>query len=81
MSHHAKEVRYPYLSSSVITFLASLPAHIKLDPVQDGGEKRLLRQVSASLGLVGASTRKKRALQFGSRSARMEKGTDVLNRE
>lgn len=38
------------------------------------GDKMLLRIASRKLGLDIASSRKKRAMQFGSHSARMEAG-------
>ena len=75
---------------SLVAYLASLPVHIKLDPRLDGehegtargqaesggiGDKRLLREVALrKFGMVGAARRKKRAMQFGSRSAKMNGG-------
>jgi hypothetical protein len=44
---------------------------------EDGvGDKRLLREAALKMGLHGASRRKKRAMQFGSRSARMTGGAE-----
>ncbi|KAH9996543.1 asparagine synthase-domain-containing protein, partial [Russula vinacea] len=60
ISTHGKETRHPFLCLSVVNFLVGLPAHIKL--------------AARKLGLVEASTRKKRAMQFGSHAARMEVG-------
>ncbi|KZV92493.1 hypothetical protein EXIGLDRAFT_718274 [Exidia glandulosa HHB12029] len=76
ISSHGKESRYPFLSLSVVSFLASLPVHVKVDPRLGNGEgdKMLLRAVARELGLTLASRRKKRAMQFGSHSARMEDG-------
>ncbi|KAI0348709.1 hypothetical protein BDW22DRAFT_1366689 [Trametopsis cervina] len=73
ISSHGKETRHPFLSLSVVSFLAQLPVHIKLDPRLEAGlgEKMLLRFAANKVGLVEAAKRKKRAMQFGSHSARM----------
>ncbi|KAI0321107.1 asparagine synthase-domain-containing protein [Amylostereum chailletii] len=77
ISSHGKETRHPFLSLNVVAFIAGLPVHHKMDPrVEVGlGDKMLLRLVARRLGVVEASGRKKRAMQFGSHSARMEAGT------
>ncbi|VDC01867.1 unnamed protein product [Peniophora sp. CBMAI 1063] len=77
ISSHGKEARHPFLSLDVVNFLASLPVHHKMDPrlPMGVGDKMLLRLAAYKLGLIEASTRKKRAMQFGSHSARMEVGT------
>jgi asparagine synthetase B (glutamine-hydrolysing) len=76
ISSHGKETRHPFLSLSVVSYLVQLPVHFKLDPRLDlgVGDKLLLRLAARKLGLVEASVRKKRAMQFGSHSARMEAG-------
>ncbi|KAI0824166.1 asparagine synthase-domain-containing protein [Trametes gibbosa] len=76
ISSWGKETRHPFLSLSVVNFLAQLPVHVKMDPrLESGlGEKLLLRLAAHKLGLVEASARKKRAMQFGSHSARMAPG-------
>ena len=76
ISSHGKETRHPFLSLNVVRFLASLPVHYKMDPrLEIGvGDKMLLRLLACRVGLLEASSRKKRAMQFGSHSARMEVG-------
>ncbi|KAI6136811.1 asparagine synthase-domain-containing protein [Pisolithus sp. B1] len=76
ISSHGKETRHPFLSLSVVSFLAGLPVYLKLDPRLDvgKGDKTLLRLAARRVGLVEASARKKRAMQFGSHSARMAAG-------
>ncbi|KAI6045017.1 asparagine synthase-domain-containing protein [Pisolithus marmoratus] len=76
ISSHGKETRHPFLSLSVVSFLAGLPVYLKLDPRLDvgKGDKTLLRLAALKVGLIQASARKKRAMQFGSHSARMEAG-------
>lgn len=82
ISSHGKETRHPFLSLSVVNFVANLPVHHKVEPRLDlgFGDKILLRFASRKLGLVEASERKKKAMQFGSHSARMggEKFGDAL---
>ncbi|EPQ60903.1 hypothetical protein GLOTRDRAFT_113412 [Gloeophyllum trabeum ATCC 11539] len=76
ISSHGKETRHPFLSLSFLNFVAQLPVHHKMDPRLDTGvgDKMLLRLAVRKLGLIEASSRKKRAMQFGSHSARMEGG-------
>lgn len=76
ISCHGKETRHPFLSLTVVSFLAGLPVHLKLDPrLELGiGDKILLRLAAQKVGLLEASVRKKKAMQFGSHSARMEGG-------
>lgn len=83
ISSHGKETRHPFLSLDVVSFLARLPVEYKMDPRLPAGvgDKMLLRLTARRLGLVEASGRKKRAMQFGSHSARMEgdeKGDKLL---
>ncbi|KDQ63848.1 hypothetical protein JAAARDRAFT_203227 [Jaapia argillacea MUCL 33604] len=76
ISSHGKETRHPFLSLSVVNFVAQLPVHHKVDSrLEPGiGDKMLLRLAARKLGLIEASERKKKAMQFGSHSARMEGG-------
>ncbi|KAF8741591.1 Asparagine synthase, partial [Rhizoctonia solani] len=84
ISANGRESRYPFLSLVLVSYLAQLPVQIKVDPrlarQEEGlgaglGDKTLLRLAAERLGLVLASRRTKRAMQFGSRSARMDNGT------
>lgn len=74
ISSHGKEARHPFLDLEVVQYLAQLHVHLKFDPVAalGVGDKMLLRVATRQLGAVEASSRKKRAMQFGTHSARME---------
>lgn len=72
------EVRYPFLDKRVIEFsIKQIPINLKVN-------KLILRSIALNkLGLSTISEEPKRAIQFGSRSAKMTKngnknGTDVL---
>lgn len=74
ISDHGKEIRFPYLDTAVMGYLSSLPIYIKTDPryTRAIGDKILLRQLARELGLSRASVEAKRAVQFGSKTAKME---------
>jgi len=86
ISDHGREARFPFLDENVVTFLQQVPIWIKCDPrLQRGyGEKRLLREVARKLGLHGCAILPKRAIQFGSKIAKLEnskeKGSDSCSR-
>ncbi|KAH8835386.1 asparagine synthase-domain-containing protein [Flagelloscypha sp. PMI_526] len=82
ISSHGKEARHPFLDLEVVHYLSQLPIHTKFDPTAPLGigDKMLLRLATRQLGCIEASKRLKRAMQFGTRSARMEgesKGTEI----
>ena len=93
ISHWGKEVRYPYLDEDLVSWALRLPVWEKCGFGQDTYEagsipqlersKRLLRLLAWKLGLRNAAVEKKRAIQFGARTARMEpgktKGTHILS--
>ena len=57
-----REARYPFLDEQVLRTLSAIPLHAKLDPrLPEGqGDKRLLRQCAARLGLDGPARLRKR---------------------
>ncbi|XP_034417215.1 asparagine synthetase domain-containing protein 1 [Cyclopterus lumpus] len=71
---HGKEARFPYLDEDVVSHLNSLPVWEKADlSLPRGvGEKLLLRLTAKRLGLGQSAVLPKRAMQFGSRIAKME---------
>ncbi|KAJ3592176.1 hypothetical protein NHX12_007304 [Muraenolepis orangiensis] len=74
IADHGKEARFPYLDEDVVDYLNSLPVWRKADlSLPRGvGEKLLLRQGARALGLGSSALLPKRAMQFGSRIAKME---------
>ncbi|KAL7803589.1 asparagine synthase-like protein [Trichoderma aethiopicum] len=89
MAHWSREVRFPYLDESLVKWAIELPAWEKCDFGNQGNgcdlepEKRVLRLLAESLGMRSVATEKKRAIQFGARTAKMEsgkvKGTTLLH--
>jgi asparagine synthetase B (glutamine-hydrolysing) len=75
ISDHARELRIPFLDERVMSFLTTLPVQdrMNLNEVAGVGDKKLLRQLALSLGLKHAATLAKRAIQFGSNIARLNK--------
>lgn len=97
-SHWGREVRYPYLDEDFLRWALRLPLWEKCafgqspapcssasqehdDPSLDPS-KKLLRLLCWKLGMKSAANEKKRAIQFGARTAKMEagktKGTERL---
>ncbi|XP_044160185.1 asparagine synthetase domain-containing protein 1-like isoform X1 [Bufo gargarizans] len=74
ISDHSKEARFPFLDEDVVSFLNSLPLWEKTDLMlgRGLGEKLILRIAAVILGLGNSSVLPKRAMQFGSRIAKME---------
>lgn len=74
IADHGKEARFPYLDEDVVSYFNSLPVWEKTDLTlpRGVGEKLLLRQTAKQLGLGPSAVLPKRAMQFGSRIAKME---------
>ncbi|KAL8902314.1 MAG: hypothetical protein Q9192_000050 [Flavoplaca navasiana] len=98
VSDWAREVRYPYLDEDFLRWVLSLPIWEKCgfgqpeiatgflnhdeNPLLEPS-KKLLRLLLWKLGMKSAAAEKKRAIQFGARSAKMEvgktKGTQIIS--
>lgn len=63
-----KEIRYPYLYFPLWRYLRTVP----VSKLTEGmGEKALLRSIAKDFGLTESSKFKKRAIQFGTRLAKI----------
>ena len=97
ISHWGKEARYPYLDEELVRWALEKPVWEKCGFGEVSGTgsvlgedqirgleagKKVLRLAAWKLGMKGAAAEKKRAIQFGARTAKMEggraKGTDTL---
>lgn len=76
LSCHGREARYPFLALPFIRLMASLPLQVKaeLSLPLGIGDKHLLRALAERCGLSDTAKEKKRAMQWGARSAKMEAG-------
>lgn len=95
ISHSGREVRFPYLDEDFIAVALDLPVWAKCDfenaQLTSSDEparllepgKRVLRLLAWQLGMKTVAAEKKRAIQFGARTAKMEtgrtKGTQSLS--
>ncbi|KAI0841057.1 asparagine synthase-domain-containing protein [Hypoxylon sp. FL0890] len=81
MAHWGKEVRFPYLDEELVRFAIGSPVWEKCDfqnqfhPAVIDPAKRVLRLLADKLGLPVIAREKKRAIQFGSRTAKIESST------
>jgi asparagine synthetase B (glutamine-hydrolysing) len=84
ISHWGREVRYPYLDEQLMNWALEAPVWEKcgfglttseesrLPDLEPG--KRVLRLLAWKLDMEKVAGEKKRAIQFGARTAKMEKG-------
>lgn len=90
ISHWGKEVRYPFLDEALVGWALGLPVWEKCGYGQNPSPsaewqycpdhepaKALLRLLAWKVGMTGVALEKKRAIQFGARTAKMETGKMV----
>ncbi|XP_063673989.1 LOW QUALITY PROTEIN: asparagine synthetase domain-containing protein 1-like [Bolinopsis microptera] len=83
---HMRDCVAPFLDESFVSYLNPLPIQYKVDFTlpRGQGEKIILRKVAQTLGLATSSVLPKKAIQFGSKIAKLEgkkeKGGDVCRR-
>ena len=72
ISDHGREAWFPFLDEQVVGFIQKLPLTEVLDLSKPPGEgdKFVLRNVAARLGLTSCTNLVKRAVQFGTRIAK-----------
>lgn len=72
ISDNGKEAWFPYLDEAIVSFLQSLPLQSICDLTlpQGVGDKKILRDAAALVGLRDSSQFVKRAIQFGTRIAK-----------
>ncbi|KAI0406812.1 asparagine synthase-domain-containing protein [Xylaria palmicola] len=81
MAYWGREVRFPYLDEDFVRFAISSPVWEKCDfensfhPAVIDPAKRILRLLADQLNLPIAARQKKKAIQFGSRTAKIESAT------
>jgi asparagine synthetase B (glutamine-hydrolysing) len=73
LSDHGKEARFPFLDEDVVAYLERLPVDRKCNMLEAPGvgDKLLLREVARMIGVHSCSNLVKRAIQFGSRIAKV----------
>lgn len=78
LSNWGREARYPFLDDEVVRWALTTGVEGKCGFGEklggDEKEKKVLRLLAEQLGIVNAAKEKKRAIQFGARSAKMVKG-------
>ena len=95
ISHWGKEARYPYLDEDLLSWALTCPIWEKCgfgqDSISTGSDtepglepgKKVLRLLACKMDMKGVATEKKRAIQFGARTAKMQggnvKGTQLLS--
>ncbi|KAF6256775.1 hypothetical protein COO60DRAFT_79362, partial [Scenedesmus sp. NREL 46B-D3] len=73
VADHGREGRHPFLDEALMAALLDMPLQLLADLSKPPGtgDKVILRQALASLGLPQAAAREKRAIQFGTRIGKL----------
>ncbi|GMK59940.1 hypothetical protein CspeluHIS016_0901570 [Cutaneotrichosporon spelunceum] len=76
LSAHARDARYPYLDLEFVKYVSALPVWAKCNLALPPGEgdKALIRLAAARCGISQTARRVKRAMQFGTKSAKLYQG-------
>jgi asparagine synthetase B (glutamine-hydrolysing) len=82
ISDHGRETRFPFLDEDLVSFLASesLESICDLDQREGVGDKMILRLVARMIGVKKCSGLVKRAIQFGSRIAKISEANCFASR-
>jgi asparagine synthetase B (glutamine-hydrolysing) len=82
ISDHGREPRFPFLDEDLVSFLASesLESICDLDQREGVGDKMILRIVAKMIGVQTCSGLVKRAIQFGSRIAKISESNCFVSR-
>lgn len=77
LSAHARDARYPFLDLGFVRYVSELPVWAKCNLALPAGEgdKALIRLAAARCGIPATARRVKRAMQFGTKSAKLYDGT------
>ena len=96
IGYWGKEVRYPFLDEDLVNWAMALPlwekcgfgqgdfspSNLRVDEPRIEPAKQILRVLAWKLGMSGAAMERKRAIQFGARTAKMvagkTKGTEII---
>jgi asparagine synthetase B (glutamine-hydrolysing) len=78
---HGRDLKLPFLDSQFVTYLNELPMGLKmnLDEPLEIGPKKILRELALKWGLNETGRRVKRAMQFGTRIANLERAKEKAN--
>lgn len=86
ISYHGRDAKLPFLDLRLVSFLNSQPLRIKmnLDEPCEIGPKKLIRLLAVRWALYGSASRVKKAMQFGTKIAKLEnskeRGDDTCSR-